>query len=728
MPASLAQVGRFLDFLQKEKGDETKAWESFRSSPPGPDEIRSRSRMTGERGERKKSTNNKYGILSGIGGSIHSTSNGVHDSFDSKNNTNKNSSSTNTNNIVSRAWSLPLIPSPGLMMMPSPSLLQRYQKEQEAERIERRNFPGCGGNKDDNNDDSKTDSIDSKLRQHNGPKLELNDKGYITPSLLFDHALHAAGYTKEKLADAKHFGSSIVRTVDDIFDSNVALENIEFVPTEVWNRTVSDSHSGEESDSPILEPERLKNTFNASDVEANNSRSTEKRLAKDLLKEQLQQLLNKSPRKICSPYTFEDMIPRSLTSSIPESFGNAMRDYVHKMGQRESALETYHAQKKVNEDALDAYEDAMDEWRSKVASYERKKARKEAKKAAESQPAEETELDEFDQNRIQNDRKDGVRNVEVGINAVNDGVPKEELPTNAIKSSTQEKEANENSVPKESEGVGPEPDPPILSELIKVNAIPIPPTMPMDRETESESTDDKINTSATKYDIHILKSKCHLVSHLDPASFRNRGRYHGLLSNSIADPQFVGPNAPGISGVNNMIITGLSATISKVQSNEEYTTKEPSSKTIKKVSNSSKNVINKSKSKKGATGVGPTLTSTAMQLKKMMDKGDSTTDIIRDSIIKAAVYASRTGVHSGSFVAKGETYPDISKAFSNHAKCRPCARCKNNKQGAYHCRLKRKHTDRDHDGGSSYKILAPLFEAPLESISSTDGDAILRAA
>jgi hypothetical protein len=106
-----------------------------------------------------------------------------------------------------------------------------------------------------------------------------------------------------------------------------------------------------------------------------------------------------------------------------------------------------------------------------------------------------------------------------------------------------------------------------------------------------------------------------------------------------------------------------------------------------------------------------------MKLKKIMEKGDSVADALRESIIKAAVYASRTGIHSGSFVGStGETFPDISKAFSNHAKCRPCARCKNNKQGAYHCRLKRKHTDKDHDGGSSYTILEPLFQAPLEKL------------
>ena len=52
------------------------------------------------------------------------------------------------------------------------------------------------------------------------------------------------------------------------------------------------------------------------------------------------------------------------------------------------------------------------------------------------------------------------------------------------------------------------------------------------------------------------------------------------------------------------------------------------------------------------------------------------------AIIRAAVYAGRTGSHGGSFVGSdGETYPDVSKAFSNWGNLRPCPRCKSNKQG-----------------------------------------------
>ena len=124
----------------------------------------------------------------------------------------------------------------------------------------------------------------------------------------------------------------------------------------------------------------------------------------------------------------------------------------------------------------------------------------------------------------------------------------------------------------------------------------------------------------------------------------------------------------------------------------------------------------KSKTKKRPLP-GPLPTSTTAQLKQIMEKNDSVADALRDSIIKAAVYASRAGVRNGVFVGStGESYPDICKAFSNHANCRPCLRCKNNKQGAYHCRLKRRHKEQDYDGRNSYIILDPLLQAPLETL------------
>ena len=122
---------------------------------------------------------------------------------------------------------------------------------------------------------------------------------------------------------------------------------------------------------------------------------------------------------------------------------------------------------------------------------------------------------------------------------------------------------------------------------------------------------------------------------------------------------------------------------------------------------------------------------------------------MKKCIIRAAVHASRSGKHGQSFLAPdGKAYPDVSKAFAGDAGLKPCTRCKNNKQGvserffwgvlkcgarfvfdprfnmyvrllfsqAYHCRLRRKHKELDHDGSNSPAELAPLLLVPMEEL------------
>merc|ERR1712238_98823 len=142
-------------------------------------------------------------------------------------------------------------------------------------------------------------------------------------------------------------------------------------------------------------------------------------------------------------------------------------------------------------------------------------------------------------------------------------------------------------------------------------------------------------------------------------------------------------------------------------------------------SNSGKNIdINtqkfKSKSAKSASTTTVHHTGTTAALKRLMERGDDHAIAMRESIIRAAVLAGRTASHGGSFVGvDGELYPDVGRAFSNHGNLRPCARCKNNKQGAYHCRLRRKHVDLDYDGGGdSAAILVPFFDASIEELTA----------
>merc|ERR1712238_173908 len=128
----------------------------------------------------------------------------------------------------------------------------------------------------------------------------------------------------------------------------------------------------------------------------------------------------------------------------------------------------------------------------------------------------------------------------------------------------------------------------------------------------------------------------------------------------------------------------------------------------------------KSKSAKSASTTIVHHTGTTAALKRLMERGDDHAIAMRESIIRAAVLAGRTASHGGSFVGvDGELYPDVGRAFSNHGNLRPCARCKNNKQGAYHCRLRRKHVDLDYDGGGdSAAILVPFFDASIEELTA----------
>uniref|UniRef100_A0A7S4RP23 Uncharacterized protein n=1 Tax=Ditylum brightwellii TaxID=49249 RepID=A0A7S4RP23_9STRA len=257
----------------------------------------------------------------------------------------------------------------------------------------------------------------------------------------------------------------------------------------------------------------------------------------------------------------------------------------------------------------------------------------------------------------------------------------------------------------ESEGPPPMPVPPPIPAPVHVPPIPIPPCLPDEEEEEEEKT------KKAKEQLSIPEDKLHLVSHLDQTCFHvTNGRYSGLITNNFADPQFVGPNAPGITGLNVSGGTGLATSYVGSSSGGGGGASHSSSYYAgvsgvltnngsggggggaAKHNTGSTDPTSKKKSSASKNTSGGTATSTSHELKRIMEQGGSEAERIRTSIIRAAVYASRSGNHGGTFVgANGETYPDVSKAFSMHGNMRPCNRCKSNKQGAYHCRLRRKH-------------------------------------
>ena len=231
------------------------------------------------------------------------------------------------------------------------------------------------------------------------------------------------------------------------------------------------------------------------------------------------------------------------------------------------------------------------------------------------------------------------------------------------------------------------------------------------------------------------------IKHLDPNSFiSSEGRYLGLSSNSIADPHFVGAHAVGIQNLSSVTAgTGLATTQTGSTSagsaslastvygdrnkgdhklattidgkDHEVKIEEPDRREAAKPKPVSK------KKKTVSPSPATSQSGSAAELKRIMEAETSETEAMRVCIIRAGVYASRAGRHGQSFVGPdGNTYQDVSKTFASYAGVKPCSRCKNNKQGAYHCRLRRKHKELDYDGGNSPSILAPLFDEPLENL------------
>jgi hypothetical protein len=274
---------------------------------------------------------------------------------------------------------------------------------------------------------------------------------------------------------------------------------------------------------------------------------------------------------------------------------------------------------------------------------------------------------------------------------------------------------------------------------IPIPPIPEPPSPPMLKENQ-QGLDLK-----NQHPYYPPNNEA-FVKHLDPNCFNSRdGRYLGLSSNSLADPHFVGAHAVGIQNLSVTAGTGLATTqtgstsagsaslASTVYGDRSKAEIKPSnSATIESNDHSSNSIAikqgdvgtetpkNKAIPKKKIP-LSPSPVSiksgSAAELKRIMEAETAETEAMRICIIRAGVYASRTGRHGQSFLGPdGNTYPDVSKTFASYAGVKPCSRCKNNKQGAYHCRLRRKHKEMDYDGGDSPSILAPLFDENLENL------------
>ncbi|EEC48939.1 predicted protein [Phaeodactylum tricornutum CCAP 1055/1] len=196
------------------------------------------------------------------------------------------------------------------------------------------------------------------------------------------------------------------------------------------------------------------------------------------------------------------------------------------------------------------------------------------------------------------------------------------------------------------------------------------------------------------------KGKGAFVAHLDSNSFHlTEGRYFGLQTNHVADPNFVGANAPGISGIHASggaglatsnagggVMVGSAMTLSTSyhraanggshvsshsalgsKSQSLFSTNSNKEAPVEHAGTSPKINIDRSIAVKSlntpsvvTSSVGPKPTASATDLRKVMEEGvPEQIEAFRSCIIKAAVHSSRSGRHGHSFVGpNGAVYPD----------------------------------------------------------------------
>ncbi len=465
---------------------------------------------------------------------------------------------------------------------------------------------------------------------------------FYTPQQIFDVVMTGAGYTHEQRTKHPHRGSSVQRTIDDMFDTNVhlSLHPIELIPKNLWNHIAGSNTSSDEATIPhalIAALENSKKNEHHSRKEqvevGNNDRNT---------------AMRKRPRRDFQPMQLRDMVPVSLTIPYPEWYLQKRVEYVNLVKEREMAIV---------------------EWQN---------AKEERETTGED---------------------DGIADVDT-----------------ATAKSNQSPFVNPVDVPP----IPKPPDPPKLHEF------------PITSQFISSYIMNGDISDESSHPYYLPKSREHLVEHLDPTCFHiTDGRYFGLETNLIADPNFIGPNAPGLNVTSN---TGglATATTSTTTSTSGLTgggmtmilsasyhsaaavapasvKDEPSNVTSNKVPPSHTEeipVTSKSpnvkfadppktvtsppstkKVKKVATNEmsGSTSTTrTLSDLRAIMEGSDAALiETFRECIVRSVVHTFRShkSVNIPFRGPNNEMYPDIGKAFALFGGIKPCDRCKGNKQG-----------------------------------------------
>jgi hypothetical protein len=254
------------------------------------------------------------------------------------------------------------------------------------------------------------------------------------------------------------------------------------------------------------------------------------------------------------PMSFLDMIPVSLTATYPTSYVAKRRAYAQAVQAREEAIFAAQEAKDDADDEEEKYQAHVEAW-ERMLEYQKGQI---AKREAEWRR--ERELSDAGKKGVGEGSSDDGGKVVAG--GSNDGGKdeKDETP-NAGGSAPgndgcMEKKVRPTTPPPEDpmECMPPRPQRPGPPRVISIPDIPTPPSPPPtvmgdgenDRQLEMNGTD----CDASVVPMLVPKVDQKLLRHLDQSCFLPTmlGRYLGLLSNHISDPQFCGILAPGIVG------------------------------------------------------------------------------------------------------------------------------------------------------------------------------------
>ncbi|KAL3826797.1 hypothetical protein ACHAXA_000623 [Cyclostephanos tholiformis] len=256
-----------------------------------------------------------------------------------------------------------------------------------------------------------------------------------------------------------------------------------------------------------------------------------------------------------APMSFLDMIPVSLTATYPASYVAKRRAYALAVQAREEAIVAAQEAKDDADDAEEKYLAHVEAW-ERMLEYQKGQIAKrelEWKREKESLDAPEKESgngsSDNGRKAVAEGSDDFCCELDEAMNGGDGG------GTSGNDGCNGKKDKHTTPPPEDPmDCMPPRPQRPGPPRTISIPDIPTPPSPPpivmCDGESDLQVEMNGIKCDSSVVPMLVPKVDQKLVKHLDQTCFLPTmlGRYLGLLSNHIADPQFCGTLAPGVVG------------------------------------------------------------------------------------------------------------------------------------------------------------------------------------